>query len=161
MPKRTKDVSDEEHSEEENEELTSNKKQKSNTSSDVGIIEKIVLENFMCHHFMEIQLGTNINFIVGVNGSMYSFYHHKYHTKRTDIKHTSNTCKHQISQNTMFLIKLNIGGKSAVLIGLAICLGAKAGFTSRASKLSDLIKTGSQYALFSLLSFFLSFIIKK
>lgn len=38
-----------------------------------------------------------------------------------------------------------LGGKSAVLIGLAICLGAKAGFTYRASKLSDLIKTGSQY----------------
>eukprot|EP00026_Physarum_polycephalum_P000990 Phypoly_transcript_00991.p1 GENE.Phypoly_transcript_00991~~Phypoly_transcript_00991.p1 ORF type:complete len:1091 (-),score=239.01 Phypoly_transcript_00991:83-3355(-) len=115
MPKRTKEYSSSEEEEEGREssedEVDStphkNKKQKSDsTSSDVGIIEKIELENFMCHKRLEIGFGTNINFIVGVNGS----------------------------------------GKSAVLIGLAICLGAKAGFTSRASKLSDLIKTGSNTA---------------
>jgi len=35
----------------------------------VGIIEKIKLENFMCHQHLELKLGPNINFIIGVNGS--------------------------------------------------------------------------------------------
>lgn len=71
MPKRTKESSDEEESSGE-EDATQHKKQKPNTTSDVGIIEKIELENFMCHKRLEISFGTNINFIVGVNGSKYS-----------------------------------------------------------------------------------------
>lgn len=82
MPKRTKESSDEEEenyaleegSSEEDVEIPQ-KKQKKDTS-DVGIIEKIELENFMCHKRLEINFGPNINFIVGVNGSMlfYLFY---------------------------------------------------------------------------------------
>lgn len=41
-----------------------------------------------------------------------------------------------------FIVGPNGSGKSAVLVALAICLGAKAGFTNRGSKLSDFIRTG-------------------
>eukprot|EP01103_Thecamoeba_quadrilineata_P019374 TRINITY_DN7816_c0_g1_i1.p1 TRINITY_DN7816_c0_g1~~TRINITY_DN7816_c0_g1_i1.p1 ORF type:complete len:1068 (+),score=278.16 TRINITY_DN7816_c0_g1_i1:24-3206(+) len=35
----------------------------------VGIIEKINLENFMCHANLEMKFGPNVNFLVGLNGS--------------------------------------------------------------------------------------------
>jgi chromosome segregation ATPase len=38
------------------------------------------------------------------------------------------------------------GGKSAILVALAIGLGAKAGFTNRGSKLTDLIRAGARLA---------------
>lgn len=34
-----------------------------------GVIEKIVLKNFMCHDFFELNLGPQLNFIIGRNGS--------------------------------------------------------------------------------------------
>ncbi|GMM33838.1 hypothetical protein DASC09_011630 [Saccharomycopsis crataegensis] len=34
-----------------------------------GIIEKIILQNFMCHEFFELELGPRLNFIIGRNGS--------------------------------------------------------------------------------------------
>lgn len=37
--------------------------------ANAGIIEKLVLKNFMCHDSFEIQLGPQINFIIGKNGS--------------------------------------------------------------------------------------------
>lgn len=37
-----------------------------------------------------------------------------------------------------------IGGKSAVLVAITIALGAKASFTNRAGKMTDLIKTGKR-----------------
>jgi hypothetical protein len=39
------------------------------TEAEVGVIEKIKLENFMCHRHLELKLGPNINFIIGQNGS--------------------------------------------------------------------------------------------
>ena len=35
----------------------------------VGIIESITLKNFMCHTSLEVALDSNLNFIVGRNGS--------------------------------------------------------------------------------------------
>jgi len=37
--------------------------------AEVGILEKIRVENFMCHDHLELTFGPNVNFIVGVNGS--------------------------------------------------------------------------------------------
>lgn len=156
MPKRTQESSDEEEEDsgDEQEIQASQKRQKLNpTSSDVGIIEKIELENFMCHKRLEISFGTNINFIVGVNGSMFIT---NAHTIIITIyaPHYRVTICYTIIKFHIFKFKFiypRKGGKSAVLIGLAICLGAKAGFTSRASKLSDLIKTGSKYVNFTLI----------
>lgn len=37
--------------------------------STAGIISRIVLQNFMCHEFFELELGPKINFIIGRNGS--------------------------------------------------------------------------------------------
>ena len=34
-------------------------------------MQKIVLENFMCHSNLEVELSTNVNFIHGRNGSEY------------------------------------------------------------------------------------------
>ena len=40
-----------------------------NVASDNAIIEEIVCQNFMCHSWMNVELGPLINFIVGENGS--------------------------------------------------------------------------------------------
>ncbi len=37
--------------------------------AEVGIVEEITLQNFMCHKHLNLQFGPNINFIVGPNGS--------------------------------------------------------------------------------------------
>jgi predicted ATP-binding protein involved in virulence len=76
----------------------------SSSQAEVGVIEKIVLQNFMCHKHFEIQFGLNTNFITGRNGSKCLL---------------------------TFDILIAKGGKSAVLAALALCLGAKAGFTHR------------------------------
>ena len=70
-----------------------------------GTIEKIELENFMCHKHLSFELSSQVNFIVGENGS----------------------------------------GKSAILVALAICFGAKAQFTNRGKRASDVIKNGENY----------------
>ncbi|XP_072220998.1 structural maintenance of chromosomes protein 6 [Leuresthes tenuis] len=39
-------------------------------TGDIGLIESIILKNFMCHHSLgPFQFGSNVNFIVGNNGS--------------------------------------------------------------------------------------------
>lgn len=40
-----------------------------NEAAENGIIESVTCTNFMCHSFLEIQLGPLINFIIGHNGS--------------------------------------------------------------------------------------------
>ena len=42
--------------------------------AEVGVIEKVTLQNFMCHKFLEIGFGSNVNFIIGKNGSMFSIH---------------------------------------------------------------------------------------
>ncbi|KAN0019793.1 hypothetical protein ACTFIU_003015 [Dictyostelium citrinum] len=49
--------------------------------------------------------------------------------------------------NVNFIAGENGSGKSAVLIALIVCLGAKAGFTNRGSKLSDLVKAETNTAV--------------
>ncbi|KAL7719676.1 structural maintenance of chromosomes protein [Entamoeba marina] len=45
-----------------------------------------------------------------------------------------------------FIVGENGSGKSAILVALAICFGAKAHFTNRGKKVSDIIKQGENYA---------------
>ncbi|EDK47581.1 hypothetical protein LELG_05762 [Lodderomyces elongisporus NRRL YB-4239] len=73
-----------------------------NLPAEAGVIEKLTLKNFMCHDFFELELGPQINFIIGRNGS----------------------------------------GKSAILTGISVALGAKANDTNRGSSIRDLIKDG-------------------
>ena len=37
--------------------------------AEVGIVEKVSLSNFMCHTRLEVSLGSNVNFVIGRNGS--------------------------------------------------------------------------------------------
>lgn len=39
------------------------------TEAEVGIVEKVSVTNFMCHRRLEVSLGSNVNFIIGRNGS--------------------------------------------------------------------------------------------
>lgn len=39
------------------------------TEADVGVIDKVVLINFMCHRRLDIALSANVNFVLGRNGS--------------------------------------------------------------------------------------------
>ncbi|CAK7897949.1 structural maintenance of chromosomes protein 6 [[Candida] anglica] len=75
-----------------------------------GIIERISLKNFMCHDSFELDLGPQLNFIIGRNGS----------------------------------------GKSAILTGISVGLGAKATDTSRGSSIKSLIKDGRSTARVSI-----------
>lgn len=81
-----------------------------NSPSTAGVIEKIVLKNFMCHDSFELNLGPQLNFIIGRNGS----------------------------------------GKSAILTGISVGLGAKATDTSRGSSIKSLIKDDKSTARVSI-----------
>lgn len=74
--------------------------------SQAGIIEKLELSNFMCHHNFSLTFGPQTNFIIGRNGS----------------------------------------GKSAVLTGISVALGAKATDTDRGNSLKNLIMHGKNIA---------------
>ncbi|XP_030411243.1 structural maintenance of chromosomes protein 6 isoform X1 [Gopherus evgoodei] len=65
------DESNDELDEEELSELQSDSNSSSqSTSGEVGIIESIQLKNFMCHSMLgPFQFGSNVNFVVGNNGS--------------------------------------------------------------------------------------------
>lgn len=39
------------------------------SAAESGVIEKIILQNFMCHGYFELDLGPQLNFIIGRNGS--------------------------------------------------------------------------------------------
>ncbi|NXO49385.1 SMC6 protein, partial [Aramus guarauna] len=73
--KRQRQEYTDEHSDESNEEENSQLSADSNFSSlstvgEVGIIESIQLKNFMCHSMLgPFQFGSNLNFVVGNNGS--------------------------------------------------------------------------------------------
>ena len=40
--------------------------------ADSGVIEKIQLTDFMCHRKLDVNLSSNVNFILGRNGSEHS-----------------------------------------------------------------------------------------
>ncbi|XP_009988372.1 PREDICTED: structural maintenance of chromosomes protein 6 [Tauraco erythrolophus] len=62
--KRKRQEYTDEHSDESNEE------ENSQSSAEIGIIESIQLKNFMCHSMLgPFQFGSNLNFVVGSNGS--------------------------------------------------------------------------------------------
>ncbi|KAF1410160.1 Structural maintenance of chromosomes protein 6, partial [Spheniscus humboldti] len=73
--KRQRQEYTDEHSDESNEEENSQSSADSNfsflsTVGEVGIIESIQLKNFMCHSMLgPFQFGSNLNFVVGNNGS--------------------------------------------------------------------------------------------
>ncbi|XP_049674556.1 structural maintenance of chromosomes protein 6 [Accipiter gentilis] len=69
--KRQRQEYGDEHSDESNEEENSQYSADSNsTVGEVGIIESIQLKNFMCHSMLgPFQFGSNLNFVVGSNGS--------------------------------------------------------------------------------------------
>lgn len=90
----------------EDSESESESESESSSPAEAGIIEKITLKNFMCHSSFELDLGPQLNFIIGKNGS----------------------------------------GKSAILTGISVCLGAKASDTNRGSSIKDLIKDGQSMA---------------
>ncbi|ELP93381.1 structural maintenance of chromosomes protein, putative [Entamoeba invadens IP1] len=50
-----------------------------------------------------------------------------------------------LSPQVNFIVGENGSGKSAILVALAICFGAKAQFTSRGKRAADVIKTGETY----------------
>jgi len=72
-PKRTekKRREPERYDEEEEQEEAAHFGNERDAEAEAGIIEKIRLENFMCHRHLELSFGPNINFIVGVNGSKF------------------------------------------------------------------------------------------
>lgn len=71
-----------------------------------GFIRRLTLKNFMCHDYFELNFGSQMNFIIGRNGS----------------------------------------GKSAILTGISVGLGAKAADTSRGSSIKSMIKDGKSTA---------------
>ncbi len=120
-----------EHDGPEDEEMNETDLPSSQAEADIGIIEEITLVNFMCHKHLNIKFGPNINFIVGQNGSKY---------QRCIVYYTL------IAKSKCSLIVLNLsGGKSAVLVALTIGLGAKAGFSNRGLRITDLIRRNSKY----------------
>lgn len=74
--------------------------------AEAGIILKLELHNFMCHHAFSLDFGEQTNFIIGRNGS----------------------------------------GKSAILTGLSVALGAQATDTDRGNSLKALIMHGKNVA---------------
>eukprot|EP00736_Rhodelphis_marinus_P001592 Rmarinus@m.20828 len=70
-------------------------------------LERVVLENFMCHEHLVVELGRSLNFISGLNGS----------------------------------------GKSAILTGIALCLGARTSSTGRGLHLGSVVRDGASMAV--------------
>ncbi len=98
---------------------------------DDGIIEKIVLKNFMCHQHFQVELDSNINFIIGHNGStsVYDCYIYQFNYVCVCL----GVCLACIE-----------GGKSAIMTGITTGLGGKASTTQRANSLSNFVRTGSK-----------------
>ena len=99
------------------------------SAAEVGIIEQVVIQNFLCHRYLEVNLGPNINFIHGANGSLHSI------SSIPVLLHAFSCCV--IDQSLP-------GGKSAILTGIIVGLGGKANLASRGNSLKELVKTGER-----------------
>lgn len=74
------------------------------TEAEVGIVEKVVVTNFMCHKKLEVNLGSNVNFIIGRNGSKLCILWNKrflFHTMQTHYPKNYEIC---VSVYKLFLI---------------------------------------------------------
>jgi hypothetical protein len=80
----------------------------------------------MCHKYLKMDFGSKINFVIGHNGS-------EFIEIRADIPFRNRKLRPIIA-----------GGKSAILTGLTVALGAKAMVTNRASNLGNLVKAGTK-----------------
>uniref|UniRef100_A0A8C9FUY3 Uncharacterized protein n=1 Tax=Pavo cristatus TaxID=9049 RepID=A0A8C9FUY3_PAVCR len=61
-----------EHTDEHSDESGDEENSLFSTVGEAGIIESIQLKNFMCHSMLgPFQFGSNLNFIIGNNGSKY------------------------------------------------------------------------------------------
>lgn len=108
---------------------------------DIGVIESITLKNFMCHQNLgPFQFGSNVNFIVGNNGSKclkrfqqfyyFKFEHDKYSNEQENLG--------PLSDPNLDVL----GGKSAILTALIVGLGGKATMTNRGVSLKGFVKNG-------------------
>ena len=96
------------------------------TSAEAGTVESVRLFNFMCHKSLLITLGPKINFIVGRNGSEWRM--------------------QESAPQDLFADPAlkRLGGKSAVLTALTVCLGGTPRATGRATAVKDLLREGSK-----------------
>jgi chromosome segregation ATPase len=76
----------------------------------------------MCHKKLQVDFGPNLNFIIGHNGST----------------------EQLVFPRNAFLRLNCVGGKSAIMTALTVCLGSTASQTNRASNLRSLIRSGEQ-----------------
>lgn len=103
--------------------------------AEVGVIERIQLTNFMCHHKLDVSLSPNVNFILGRNGSKYAS--------------PSISFPPHVNPLTLPTIASpppspSPGGKSAIMTAIVVALGGKATTTHRASSLKNFIRTGAK-----------------
>ncbi|RUP50873.1 hypothetical protein BC936DRAFT_137276, partial [Jimgerdemannia flammicorona] len=96
-------------------------------AAESGVIERIELTNFMCHKYLKVPFGPKLNFVIGHNGSEFTFAFLFWLTVIVLL---------EVSHN-------KASGKSAILTGITVALGAKATVTNRASNLKSLIREGA------------------
>ena len=109
-------------------------------SSMCGVIQNIVLTNFMCHGSFEWSPNTNVNFVTGVNGSgkssiLQGTYWHI-------ILQSIQTCFIHIYATQNIIIILSFSWVTGLVLGLL----ADSKHTKRYSKLQDFIRRGANKA---------------
>ena len=106
-------------------------------SSMCGVIQNIVLTNFMCHGSFEWSPNTNVNFVTGVNGSGKSSI-----LQGIIILQSIKTCFLQIYATQHIIIILSLSWMSGLVLGLL----ADSKQTKRYNKLQDFIRRGANKA---------------
>lgn len=104
--------------------------------AEMGVIEMIEMFDFMCHKHLKVPFGPKINFVIGHNGSKYLM--------RCNYSHYLTLA--WLDQYLILLsctLSTSVGGKSAILTAIMVCLGGKANATNRAQSLKALIREGA------------------